>query len=668
MSARSRRSARVSIRLKLVAALTPLLLVLVAAVAFEVAGAVQEVQAVRRQTAVVDASLGPLGLLNAIERERNAASIDLLGLKDAVTLEVEDNGEARRLTDEAAEQLRDHLHRLDGAVRARYVEGLDGLAGLAATREQIDAYDGPRDLTNVDLPTDVFDEYTAVTDHLYAANRQVAAAIDDAPIRRGAQLALLSTRQTDLIAQLVRELLLAVATGDRDGLNDSQEIRGVASLVSRLRTNEAQLAAAGDEEYRPFVADLLASDEVTVFPRVVEEALATGDVDLGGALAAATGGTGDSAYTVFRESVADVIRAESREREEAAAAEVRWLAALAAVATALALAVALVVARSIVRALEDLTRQASDLAGRRLPRAVRAILETPLGEDVVVPQMAPIRVRTSDEAHDVATALTSVQRTAVGLAVEQAMLRRNSADTFLNMGRRYQNLLARQLEFITVLEAGEGDPEFLGKLFHLDHLATRMRRNAESLLVLAGVDPPRRWGSPVSIGDVVRAAVGEVEDFRRVSVRSLTPVMVNGAAASDLAHLLAELVENALVHSPADQVVAIRGATTGTGYRLAVVDSGWGMTGADMERANRRLVGAESFTVAPSRSLGHYVAGHLAARHGVIIRLERSSGGGVAALVDLPPGLTVPLAVSPDGRLGRPPVPVGPGGGRPGRR
>jgi hypothetical protein len=671
MASRSRALGRHSIRSKLIAALTPLLLVLAAAVAFEVGGALREVEEVRHQTDLVEAALGPLGLLNALESERNAASIYLLGLQDAVTLEVEDNAEARRITDEAAAQLRAQLGRLDAPLRERYVEALEGFERLEETRRVVDEYAGPFDLTNIDLPTGVFAEYTTVAEHVYAANHQVAGAIDDASIRRGAQLALLSTNQTDLIAQLIREMLLAGHAGDMDGVNDSGEIRNVASLLTRLRTNEEQLGAAGAGEFRVFVEELLAADEVRVFPGVVEETLRTSVVDIGAALGAATGRTEDSAYTVFREGLSERLRAEAAEREATAVERARWLAVLAVAATVLALAVALLVARSIVRSLGDLTRQATALAHRRLPDAVRGILETPLGQDVAVPAIEPIRVRAHDESADVAAALTSVQETAVGLAVEQAMLRRNSADSFLNMGRRYQNLLARQLEFITDLETRETDTDFLGKLFHLDHLATRMRRNAESLLVLAGVETPRRWATPVPISRVVRAAVGEVEDFTRVSVRSLTPVTVNGAAASDLAHLLAELVENALANSPTHEPVAIRGARTGVGYRLAVVDAGWGMTALDRERANRRLSGDEPVTVAPSRALGHYVAGRLAARHGVIVRLEPTASGGVAALVDLPPGLAAPAtpdAVTPVAPPRRLLAPAGRGDVPPGRR
>jgi anti-sigma regulatory factor (Ser/Thr protein kinase) len=668
MPAAGRPSRRVSIRQKLIVALVPPLVVLATVIGFEVREALVEVGRVDRQAQLVEAALGPLGLLNGLERERNAAGIYLLGLEDAVTLEVEDNAEARRQTDAAAGQLRERIEELDAWVTDAFAPGLAGLEQLAGAREQVDAYTGPRDLTNVPLTNSVFEEYNAVVDDVYAANQEVAFAIEDATTRHGAQLAALSSQQTDLIARLVRELLLAAAGGDApDGLNDPTEIGNVTTLLDSLRANEAQLRARGRGPYRPLVDTLLASDEVTVFPGIVQRALATGEVDLGGALAAATGGSGESDYTVFREAVAAALQDRARDHQDEVTAEARRLGVLAAVTTVLALIVTWLVARSIIRSLGDLTRQATDLARRRLPQAVRGILERPLGEDVAVPEMQAIRIRATDESLDVASALTTVQDTAVRLAVEQAVLRRNSADSFLSMGRRFQNLLSRQLEFITHLESAETNPDSLGNLFHLDHLATRMRRNAESLLVLTGVDPPRRWRSPVPIGDVIRAAVGEVEQFARVAVRNVAPVTVDGAAASDLAHLLAELIENALTHSPPEDAVHIRGAPAGSSYRLAVVDHGFGMHPEDMARANRRLSGAEPPTVAPSRALGHYVAGHLAARHRVEIRLGVTPGGGVTAVLDLPGELIVRASGPADGPITPLPLAAAHGGGRRGR-
>ena len=341
-----------------------------------------------------------------------------------------------------------------------------------------------------------------------------------------------------------------------------------------------------------------------------------------------------------------------------------------------AVALTIIVSLSITRPLRSLTRQAKDMADRRLPDAVTEILETPLGDDVVVPSVTPVRVNTRDEVADVAEALNTVQDSALDLAVEQAVLRRNIADSFVNLGRRNQNLLGRQLDFITELESQEADPDTLSSLFRLDHLATRMRRNAESLLVLAGIEPPRQWAAPVRLADVIRAALGEVEDYQRVTVRGLSPATVLGSVAADLAHLLAELVENALVFSPPDRIVEIRGVLRPGdgpghpgGYSIAVVDAGLGMSGEDIASANRRLAGAESFTVAPSKYLGHYVAGNLAARHGIGVHLHSSPGSGVTATVDLPPHLLTPddggqTGAGPAQHFRRPAAPLS-GGGRP---
>ena len=273
------------------------------------------------------------------------------------------------------------------------------------------------------------------------------------------------------------------------------------------------------------------------------------------------------------------------------------------------------------------------------------MLDTPLGDDVMVPHVHPVAVPTHDEVADVANAINTVQDSALGLAVEQAVLRRNIADSFVNLGRRNQHLLGRQLDFITELEVNETDPEILSNLFKLDHLATRMRRNAESLLLLAGVEPPRKWAAPVRITDAIRAALGEVEDYPRVVDRGVEPATSLGSAAADVAHLLAELIDNALTYSPPDQAVEVRGRHRPDGYTLAIIDAGLGMPPEELERANRRLAGAESFTIAPSKYLGHYVAGNLAARHNIHVALHNSPGHGITATVTLPPILLADGAV-----------------------
>src|SRR5690606_1751396 len=385
--------------------------------------------------------------------------------------------------------------------------------------------------------------------------------IQDPVLRQGTELVDLNSQQTDLVASLVADLLLAEVGGSApDGVNTPEEISAIARKLGTFRSNLVLMQAAGTGIYGPLVEELRTAEEVQRFPEVVDEALATGVVDIGDVMAFSAGDDAEAlSYTVFSEKVKEIVRERARDLEETATARQRWFLVLAAAAVTVATLAAWLVSRSITRPLRSLTRQAKDMAERRLPEAVMDVLETPLGDDVTVPSVQPVDIRSRDEVADVAASLNAVQETAVDLAVEQAVLRRNIADSFVNLGRRNQNLLGRQLDFITELETNETDPDTLANLFRLDHLATRMRRNAESLLVLAGVEPPRKWAAPVRLTDVIRAALGEVEDYQRVTVRGVEPATIVGSAAADLAHLLAELIENALVFSPPDQTVDIRG-------------------------------------------------------------------------------------------------------------
>ncbi|HET8930242.1 MAG TPA: ATP-binding protein, partial [Acidimicrobiales bacterium] len=240
---------------------------------------------------------------------------------------------------------------------------------------------------------------------------------------------------------------------------------------------------------------------------------------------------------------------------------------------------------------------------------------------------------------DVAASINVVQLRALDLAVEQAVQRRNFADTFLNLGRRVQGLVARQLDFITELEDAETDPETLADLFKLDHLATRIRRNAESLVVLAGVTRRQRRGEPVPVIDALRSALGEVDEYPRVDIGHVEPARLPMSIAADLAHILAELIENGLNFSPPESDVEIDGHHIEGGYQITVVDHGIGMSDDQIETANRRLSGNESFTVAPSRYMGHFVAGHLATGLGIDVQLASVPDEGTTATVVVPDDL-----------------------------
>ncbi len=239
---------------------------------------------------------------------------------------------------------------------------------------------------------------------------------------------------------------------------------------------------------------------------------------------------------------------------------------------------------------------------------------------------------------------------------EQAALRKSIGDLFHNLARRSQGLVDRQLELIDELERGEVDPDRLQELFRMDHLATRMRRNAENLIVLSGVEQRRRWSEPVPLRDVVEAAVAEVEEYSRVQVAGIHDLTLSGQAASDVAHLLAELVENATSFSPPNTRVEVSGGPVGSGYVLEIEDRGIGMSDAELVEANRRLAGPLAADMAVSRMMGFHVVGRLAVRHGIAVQLRHSWYGGVAALVLLP---AVLLASAGERPATAPPVPAG---------
>lgn len=310
-------------------------------------------------------------------------------------------------------------------------------------------------------------------------------------------------------------------------------------------------------------------------------------------------------------------------------------------------------AQRIVGPLRSLGATARNIADNQLPVLVHRA-QTPGGDrDADLPMIPAVELHTDDEIEDVADAFNIVSSTAADLAADQARSRRDVARMFVSLGRRNQNLLSRQLEFIDRLERDTSDPDLLDDLFRLDHLATRMRRNAESLLVLAGEQPARRWSEPVSLTAVVRGAISEVEDYRRVTLDGVHEALLAGAAVGDVTHLLAELIENATQFSPPDTPVEIVGRRVVDGYALAVVDDGVGMSEEQLEDANRRIDASPMVDRVPSSFLGLFVVGRLAARHGIRVRLVESTTEGVTAKVLLPPALIdppVPTGVAGDRR------------------
>jgi len=302
-------------------------------------------------------------------------------------------------------------------------------------------------------------------------------------------------------------------------------------------------------------------------------------------------------------------------------------------------------ARSMVQPLRILTDTANEVAEHELPGLVEQLqhAKNP-GEIHVVPE--PVPVTSTDEIGQVSAAFNSVHSTAIQVATEQAALRRSVGDMFLNLARRSQSLIDRQLELMDDLEREETDPETLENLFRLDHLATRMRRNSEDLIVLSGEAPPRRWSQPMPLLEVVRAAVAEVEDYNRVELLPIDEsVSLAGQAVSDVVHLLAELVENATSFSPPGTKVQVAGQAISAGYVIEIEDRGLGMSDDELVEANHRLANPPVVDFALSRMLGLYVVARLAQRYNIKVQLRHSWYGGITALVLLPPSVTVQTPV-----------------------
>jgi signal transduction histidine kinase len=302
--------------------------------------------------------------------------------------------------------------------------------------------------------------------------------------------------------------------------------------------------------------------------------------------------------------------------------------------------VAILISRSLVRELSALRRSALELANEQLPQVVTRLAD---GHEIEMPEQEAMEIPAkSDEIGQVRDAFAKVQRTAIEAAVGQARLREGISDVFRNLARRSQSLLHRQLTLLDGMERRAADPEQLADLFRIDHLTTRMRRHAESLIILSGQAPARGWRHPVPLVDVLRAAVAEVEDYTRVKVIATTKASLAGPAVADVIHMLAELAENATVFSPPNTPVLITGDLVGRGFAVEIEDRGLGLGEDKVAEINERLANPPPFDPAGTDQLGLFVAGQLAKRHDIRIRLRESPYGGTTAIVLIPHSLVIP--------------------------
>jgi signal transduction histidine kinase len=543
------------------------------------------------------------------------------------------------------------------------------LQGLPSVRQTVD---GGTDLNSFVV------SFQDIADGLRTLDSTVSEEANEAGLARNtAALAALS-RQRDAVADQWAVLLVALSRG---GFQEAQFTQ-FRDAVAEGDQWQGVFQATSSDKARADVQRLVVGEPVFDSDAIARSALATGTgKPLAGNPAAWTDAMTGRLHLMGEAlgiEVADVSAAAAHIQSDAEGA-LRGYALLVLAAVLVSILLALVLARRVTRPLRRLTEAAEQLAGEQLPALVSG-LKSPSEDDqrYLAATMRPIDISSRDEIGQLARAFNAVQAVAVDVAAEQSdLLRKGIGEIFVNLARRNQVLIDRQIEFLDELEATEDDPDQLAQLYRLDHLATRMRRNAESLLVLAGVEPNRKRTKPVPLVDVVRAAMGEVEDFARVDLAAFDDVRIAGNAAVDLAHLLAELLENATHFSSPDTRVEVEGRRSGGGYVMSVTDQGIGMATDQVDEANALLAAPPPVGLALGRSLGFTVVARLAARYSVTVRLMGAPSGGVAAVIHLPGSLVLvdadeasaaatndQVATPAEPKLPEPPAAPAPGAGR----
>ncbi len=554
--------------------------------------------------------------------------------------------DARKATDGAVAALRAEMPaiRKHTSARTRASAGalLERLGTVDRTREELDAGTDPGD-SYLSLSSDALDVASGVASNLH--DRELASSLAGVIDLRRSQLG--ASDQ----ATLVERYLVTGATSAAPAWAEAvrEEESQVGRFLSTATTDERD-AFARRSSAAPIdpVRDAAPSDVPSVFPTV--EITPEEYTDAYRAKQTAI----DQGIDV----VQSVVNATASQKVSDARTATQLFFGATAAAIALVLFLALALVRSLNRPLRALTRAARDVSERRLPQLVDTLHQ---GGDLApgqLEQFSPIRIDSRDEFGELAKAFNTIQQVTVSVAKEQSvLLRKGIGDLYVNLARRNQSLLDRQISLLDDMEGRTHQPDQLGALFELDQLATRMRRNAESLLVLAGSEQPRQWRTAVPVLDVVRAAAAEIADFARVTYFGFEQdIAVVGNAVADVTHLLAELLENATAFAPPETPVVVSGQVLDRSFLLTITDEGIGMDPDRLAEANQLLARPPVAGLALSRTLGLHVVGHLAVRHGIHVQLRRIPSAGVSAVVSLPPTILALVGEAPTATAGARPA------------
>ncbi|MFC9595021.1 nitrate- and nitrite sensing domain-containing protein [Streptomyces sp. NPDC056944] len=541
--------------------------------------------------------------------------------------------ETRRATDRQIARIR--ANAADPGVREemrpvtaqRLTSLLDALDGLASLRRSVEKRDIGR--------MQALDFYNRLVDPCYSFLITLHA-LENVEMDKQGRALVGITRARELLSR-EDALVLSALVADRVTV---EEIRAISDLVANreqfYEVNLELLPAAEREHFEKYWRSPDTQPLRTAENAIIEE----GPTDSPRAITAER--WQDQASPVLDDLARENTAAGDRyqDRVQPAAYSVLLKVGVAGVLGFLALIASVVISlrigRELVRDLRRLQKEAQEVSGVRLPSVMRRLAA---GEQVDVGTEVPHLLYGGDEVGQVGQALNTLQRAAVEAAVKQAELRRGVSEVFVNLARRNQVLLHRQLTLLDTMERRTEDTDELADLFRLDHLTTRMRRHAEGLVILSGAAPSRQWRKPVQLMDVVRAAVAEVEDYERIEVRRLPRLGVGGPAVADLTHLIAELLENATVYSPPHTAVQVLGERVANGFTLEIHDRGLGMNPDALLDANLRLAETPEFELSDTDRLGLFVVSRLAQRQNVRVSLQTSPYGGTTAVVFIPAAL-----------------------------
>jgi len=488
--------------------------------------------------------------------------------------------------------------------------------------------------------------YAIPINDMIALNDQIAQGTDDSGLTNDVQTLSSLSLKKDQAAQQRAILFNAFTQGVFANGEQQALLTVVAEQGADSTAFDTTATPAEQSSFNGLVAGPLVKQAVSIEEYVV----GTGSLDIGiGALNISAPDAPGQWYSAMSAEIDDMQTVELEvARNSVARAQVLQRGAeqsalftgiLTAAILLLVMIATFAVARSLVLPLRRLRVGALDIATVQLPERVRQLAEA---EDPATSlEVAPIDVLSTDEIGQVARAFDQVHSEAVRLAGNEAMLRSSFNAMFVNLSRRSQALIERLARTIDSLEQNEQDPDRLSYLFVMDHLVTRMRRNSENLLLLAGHDSARRWSEPVSLADVIRAATSEIEQYARVALSVQPGIWISGQAVSDIVRLLAEIIENATTFSPKDTQVRVSayGLTSGVAL-IEVSDSGLGLSAARLTEFNSRLTNPPVIDVSVSRHMGLFAVARLAERHGVRVQIRAGSPQGLTALVWLPDSLT----------------------------